>query len=69
MWKLFWIGGGVCVVLVGSVVWAAASSTFLFRHPRSPDLRVVIDRSGRDRFELSALDPQRPPLQVDRLPG
>ncbi len=36
--------------------------------PMGDNLRRVIDRLGRYRFELSALDPQRPRLQVDRLP-
>lgn len=36
--------------------------------PMGDNLRLVIDRLGRYRFELSALDPQRPRLQVDRLP-
>ena len=36
--------------------------------PMGDNLRLVIDRPGRYRFELSAPDPQRPRLQVDRLP-
>ncbi len=36
--------------------------------PMGDNLRLVIDRPGRYRFELSASDPQRPRLQVERLP-
>ena len=36
--------------------------------PMGDNLRRVVDRPGRYRFDLSALDPQRPRLQVERLP-
>ena len=36
--------------------------------PMGDNLRLVVDRPGRHRFTLSAADPQRPRLQVQRLP-
>ena len=36
--------------------------------PMGDNLRLVVDRPGRYRFDLSAQDPERPRLQVERLP-
>lgn len=68
MWKIFWIGGAVLGVLVGAGVWAAATSTFLYRHPKAPEIRVVIDnRTGAPVVEAIA-DPKKPALRDSQGP-
>jgi hypothetical protein len=44
MWRLFWYSAAALAVLLGLVLWAAQSSTFLFHHPRTEGLRVEIDK-------------------------
>ena len=68
MWKVFWWGGGIIVFLAAVAVWAASTSTFLYRHPNAPDIRVVVDRrTGRPVVEALA-DPTRPALLGSTAP-
>lgn len=44
MWRAFWISAAAIGVIVGGLVWVAATATFLYRHPGSPDVRIEIDK-------------------------
>ena len=43
-WKIFWWSGAAIGVMLTLTIWASATATFLFHHPKSPDVRIVIDR-------------------------
>jgi hypothetical protein len=43
-WVVFWRSATIVGGILALGVWAAFSTTFLFRHPAAPDVRVVIDR-------------------------
>jgi hypothetical protein len=43
MWKSFWICAGAAAGLAMLLVWVSANSVFLYRHPRSPSTRIVVD--------------------------
>jgi hypothetical protein len=45
--RVFWISAAVVVLLLTAAVWLSANATFLYRHPRAKDVRIVMDyRSG-----------------------
>jgi hypothetical protein len=43
MWRTFWIVSVWTGLLACGLIWLASTSTFLFRHPKAPDERIVID--------------------------
>jgi hypothetical protein len=45
--RVFWIGLAATLLFLTGAVWVSATSTFLYRHPQAPDLRIVMDyRTG-----------------------
>lgn len=47
MWRFFWSGFAVVLVLVALGLWVSTQATFLYRHPTAKDARIVIDyRTG-----------------------
>ncbi len=46
-WKVFWTAAGAIGLALLLALAAAINTTFLYRHPKSPDVRIVIDpRTG-----------------------
>jgi hypothetical protein len=43
MWRTFWTVSACVGLLACGLIWLASTSTFLFRHPKAPDERIVID--------------------------
>ena len=72
MWRPIRIAAVVVGALLIVGVWASANSTFLYRHPRSPEARIVVDsvsgaaivtgtrqahaRNSRERLTVAAPD-------------
>lgn len=50
---LLFLGGGF-LVLGGLTVLAATNTTFLYKHPKAPDVRIVVDQHGA-RVDLDAI--------------
>lgn len=64
MWKVFWCGSAVIGLFLAVGVWAASTSTFLYRHPRARDIRIVIDkRTGSPVVEAAVNPTARASLQ------
>jgi hypothetical protein len=57
MWKLFWSCAAVFAAASALVLLASANSVFLFKHPQSPDTRIVVDSSTGAAIVMKAVDP------------
>ncbi len=45
MWKMFWFCAAGVVCLVAILVWVSANAVFLYKHPQSPQTRIVVQSS------------------------
>lgn len=72
MWRTFWRVAAVVGILLVVGVWASANSTFLYRHPLSPEARIVVDPvtgaaivTGKFKSnDPAAAEPQAAPLAI-----
>ena len=56
-WQIFWWAAGAVSLCLFILCYAAATSTFLYRHPMAPDVRVVIDNRTGAAVVAALADP------------
>lgn len=68
MWKVFWCGIAVSGLFLAVGVWAASTSTFLYRHPRARDIRIVLDKRTGSPVVEAVVYPTKPALLNSKEP-
>jgi hypothetical protein len=74
MWKMFSFCAAGFVGIAALVVWVSANSVFLYKHPQSPDTRIVVDSSTGAAIVMKpvqlaaadapAADPKHPKVEL-----
>ena len=68
MWRTFWTVAAIASVFLAVLVWASSQSTFIFSHPRTAGLRVVIDKETGGAIVVQPVSLEQPPEPAGQLP-